>query len=89
MKRTRRTTVTVEVERVMVLRSSPGSSAVMWCRACARQVVMVSPEGAALAIGCSVRTVLRDVEAGHLHGTESLDGRLRICVNCLNFTGEA
>jgi hypothetical protein len=54
-----------------------------WCPQCAAQVRMVTLEEAMPLTGRSLRAICREVEAGHLHFSETADGQLFICLNSL------
>jgi hypothetical protein len=82
VKKRERTEVTVEIDRLLVIRktSRPVSG---WCAECAEQVRLLTPEAAATAAGVSVRTIYRRVEARELHFTETAEGRLLICLTSI------
>ncbi len=82
MKTTRKTEITVETERVLVIRGARRAR-VVWCAACSAQVKMVTPEQAALVARVSARTIYRWVEAERLHFSETPDGWLLVCLNSL------
>ena len=79
MMRKRRTEITIETERVLIVRRQIAIRA--WCRSCDRQVAMVTVDEAARMAGVSSRTIYRWVEADRLHFTETTDGRLLICAD--------
>jgi excisionase family DNA binding protein len=82
MRRRRRTEITVETERVMVIRQRRGIGQA-WCAACAQYVTMLTAEEVAAVTEVSRRTVYALVEAGRIHFSESPDGALFICLNSL------
>jgi hypothetical protein len=74
--------VIIEIDEVVIRRASainPG-----WCPECGEQVQMLTPDGAALVAGLSLRTIYRQVEAGRLHFSEVPEGPLLICPNSLS-----
>jgi hypothetical protein len=75
--------VLVETEQIIRLRRRP-KKVRAWCKVCAKQVSMVSSEEAAALMGISQRTIFRQVEAGDLHFTETLEGLIFICPNSLH-----
>lgn len=79
----RRTEITIETERVLVI-SKRNTSALAWCSACGSQEQMITPEVAAKTISLSTRAVYRLIESDQLHFIETHDNRLWICVNSLN-----
>jgi len=82
VKTKRRTEITVETDRVLVVRRR--SRAVQaWCVSCAGRVQMVTPDEAAVVAGVSVRMICRRVEAEKVHFAETPDGLLLICLNSL------
>lgn len=86
MRKTKRTKITVETERLLVI--SRGRGAVEgWCEACGAAARLVGLDEAAAASGQSQRQLVRRLEDGTLHFTESPRGRLLICLNSL-FAGD-
>jgi len=83
MKTERRTEVTIETHRLLVLRRRSGSVPA-WCAECARAVEMATPDEAAIMANVSLRTIYRWVEAGKLHSDETREGLLLICLNALS-----
>ena len=66
----RRTRITIETERVLVVK---GHSGVVrgWCDKCGALVELATPEIAAALTGLSRRDVYRLIESGQVHFTES------------------
>ena len=85
MMRKRRTEITIETERVVVVRRRLTVGA--WCRSCDRQVAMVTVDEAARMAGVSSRTIYRWVEADQLHFNETAEGQLLICTDSLPTVG--
>ena len=79
----RRTEITIETDRVFVIRRRTGVQTA-WCLRCNELVEMTTPDDAAKLGGISSRTVYRCVEAESLHFTETHDGSLLICLNSLH-----
>lgn len=79
---TRRTVVTVETDRILVIRRR-GGPILARCEACARQVEMLAPDEAAVLIRAGARVIYRRMEAGRVHFTETADGRTYICLSSL------
>jgi excisionase family DNA binding protein len=78
----RRTAITIETQRILLI-SSPRGSLVAWCPRCAAVVRMIAPDEAAVLIRVSSRTIYRWVEARRLHFSETSKGMLFICFNSL------
>ncbi len=78
----KRTEITVEIERVMLVSSR--KSPVIWCEACDALVGMLTVDEAAALAGVSSRSIYRRVESGQLHFAETPEGRLFICPNSLS-----
>ena len=74
----KRTKITIETERVIVL-NRRSLSVRAWCQSCGKQVVMVTVDEAARAACVSARTLYRWVEAEKLHFMETAEGGLLIC----------
>lgn len=81
MKKTRRTKVTVEKERLLVI--SRQRQVAAWCEACGAEVEMVGAEEASLLTSLSQRAIFRLIEAGRLHFSETPRGSLWVCLNSL------
>ena len=79
----RRTEITIETERLLIIRSRK-TSAQAWCTSCGRQVQMITIDEAAQESKVSSRLVYRLVEADQLHFIETTDKRVLICVNSLH-----
>lgn len=78
----RKTEITVETERLLLIRRRrPWVRA--WCDGCAKHANMITAAEAAAAARVSSRTVYRWVEAEKVHFTETLEGLLLICFNSL------
>ena len=82
MKKTRRTKITVETERLLVISRRRGQ-ADEWCEACHAEVKVVGVEDAALVAGLGQRTIFSLIESGRLHFTETPRGALLICLESL------
>ena len=77
-----RTEVTVETERVLVIRRRY-QAIETWCDLCAEKVVMIRPDQAAAVSGQSLRAIFGAIEQARLHFAEQSDGLLLICLNSL------
>jgi hypothetical protein len=84
----RRTEITIETERILVI-SRRNTSALAWCSDCGSRGQMITPEAAAKMVGLSTRAVYRLIETKDLHFIETSDNRLWICLNSLNQLIEA
>jgi hypothetical protein len=73
-----RAEITFETEERVVLREGSEIS-VYYCAACGKDVLMATPQAAALLSGISEREIFRSLEANLLHFTEN--GRVMICLN--------
>ena len=78
MKNKTRTEITIETERVLIIKQRKGS-VLTWCPLCARQVPMVKVDEAAVLCGVSARTIYRWVESERVHFAETPQGGLLIC----------
>ena len=77
----KRTEITIETHRLLVLRTA-GRSA--WCRECMSQVVMITPNEAASIAQVTLRTVYKWIEDARLHFTEDPMGLVLICASSLS-----
>jgi hypothetical protein len=78
----KRTEITVETERILVIRRRYRAS-VVWCNECSEEVVMIRPDQAAAVSGRSLRVIFSDIERAALHFAEQPDGMILICLNSL------
>jgi hypothetical protein len=77
-----RTEITIETERVLIIRKRKGS-VLTWCSTCAGQVPMVKVDDAAVIARVSCRTLYRWVEAEKVHFAETPEGLVLICLSSL------
>lgn len=75
------TRITLETERVLVIRGK--RSREVWCEACSAQVQMVTLDEASSIAGVSELAICRQIDARFLHSTETPDGQIVICLNSL------
>jgi len=78
----RRREITIETDRVLVVRSRIGSFTA-WCDECGTTARMVTPDAAAVIVGLSLRVIYRWVEAGTIHWMEPSPGSLLVCSSSL------
>ena len=82
MTKKKRTEITVETERVLVVRRRY-RAVEEWCTRCRETVLMIRPDQAAAVSGKSLRAIFHEVEAAALHFVEKPDGMILICLNSL------
>ena len=82
MRTRKRTEITIETDRLVVLRGRK-VSIVSWCRECRQQIKMVTVDEAAIIGGVSPRAIYRSIEAREIHFLERADGLLLICPRSL------
>lgn len=82
MWRKRRKVITVEMSEVFVIRQA-GKRVRAWCEGCGTDVVMVTPEAAAIVWGVSTRMIYAFVEARKIHFVETPAGLLLVCSDSL------
>ena len=75
---TKRTEITIETDRIVVL-SRRKDSVVSWCHECGQRTKMVTVDEAAAIAGVTSRTMYRWADAEKLHFTETAAGVLMIC----------
>ena len=78
MRTTKRTEITIETDRILVLGNRKVST-MFWCQACSQRTKMVTVDEAAAIAGVTSRTMYRWADAQKLHFTETADGVLMIC----------
>ena len=76
----RRIEITVERQRVVLVRRRTPSTPV-WCETCAGRPLMLTLEEAARLLDMSELDIFRRVEARQVHFTETAKGQLLICPN--------
>jgi excisionase family DNA binding protein len=79
---TKRTEITIETDRILVL-SRRKVSLVAWCNECSQRTKMVTVDEAATIAGVTSRTMYRWADAEKLHFTETGEGVLMICFSSL------
>lgn len=79
----RRIEITVETERVTLVRRRREKRRTLWCAACDAESFMLSMDEAAAFAGMSTMAVFRLAEAGRLHWQETRAGSLVVCRNSL------
>lgn len=82
MRTTKRTEITIETDRILVL-SRRKVSLVAWCNECSQRTKMVTVDEAATIAGVTSRTMYRWADAEKLHFTETAEGVLMICFSSL------
>jgi hypothetical protein len=76
----KRTEITIETERVVVLEGGVREDAAQWCEKCGAPSRLIAPDEAAALLGVSTQTILRWAEAAGLHFAESSDGPPLLCL---------
>jgi len=79
----KKATITLETERLLILRRS-GRVVDRWCDRCRAEVKMIGVEEAAAIAGLSQRKLFRLAEAGEIHFMETLQGQALFCLNSLS-----
>jgi hypothetical protein len=79
----RKATITVETERLLIIRRSP-HTVDHWCHACQAEVKMIRIDEAAAIAGISQRTVFHLAEAGEIHFMETVGGQTLFCLRSLS-----
>lgn len=85
IRRKRRTEITVETERIVLVRRRE-TSVLAHCARCGKTVNLISPEDVAILSGTTLRTVYRKLRVGEIHSKEMSDGSLLICEESLSLT---
>jgi RNA polymerase sigma factor (sigma-70 family) len=78
-----RTEITIETDRVFVIRQRK-RSVQMWCVKCEKSARFVTIEEAVDVVGLGSRTIYSLVEAARIHFTETTEGLLLVCLNSLS-----
>lgn len=82
MKKKKRTAITIETKRLLIIRSGSRKIIHRWCEPCCAQSHLLTIEDAALVSGLSQRQLFRAVENGGLHFSEMM-GRPLVCFESL------
>jgi hypothetical protein len=77
----RRTEITIEAHRTLVLRR-PDGSRLARCATCAGESLM--PHEAATLARVDTRTIYRWIETAQIHFTETADGQMLVCLTSLS-----
>jgi hypothetical protein len=78
----RRTKITVETQRVILI-SDSGAAKASWCDLCGALTEWVKPDDASAIVGVSSRTIYRWVEDERVHFVEMPPGPLLLCFESL------
>ncbi len=87
MRRTKKTTITVQKERLLVITPLAGRRE-GWCDRCGSEVTLMRVEEAAITADISLRGLFRRIEAGALHFSETGEGEVLVCLNSLLQSGD-
>ena len=79
----KKATITIETERLLILRRS-GRVVDSWCDRCHAEVKMIGVEEAAAIAGLSQRKLFRLAEAGEIHFIETTQGQALFCLDSLS-----
>ena len=79
----RRTATAAAAMREVVGDNTPHSPAFLWCKECAAQVLMATPEEAAALAFTDLQTIFLWIELGTIHSSETPDGLLVVCPDSL------
>jgi hypothetical protein len=81
----KRTEITIETDRFLVISRRRSERARLWCDRCASTLPMLTVEVAARIARTTPPVILQLVEADKLHSAVTAAGRLFICSNSLAF----
>ena len=79
----KRTEITVEIERVTIMRKTKRKNRRVFCEFCREDTEMMTTDRAALDARCSSWAIFGWVRLGWLHFTETDEGLLLICRSSL------
>lgn len=79
----KRTEITVEIERVTIVRKRARNNRRRFCEFCRKDTEMLTTDRAALYAKCSSWAIIGWVRLGWLHFNEDGDGLLLICRSSL------
>lgn len=79
----RRTEITFEIERVLIVRRNRRKNRTAFCELCQKNTEMLTTDRAALFAKCSSWAIFGWVGLGWLHFTETDESLLIICKNSL------
>jgi hypothetical protein len=82
LKSKKKTEITYETSRLVVLRKSPFRNPV-WCEGCLTEIEMITPEEAAIIARVSTRAIYRWIDAGKLHFLDGPERSLLVCSTSL------
>ncbi|MDQ3817597.1 MAG: hypothetical protein M3362_07900 [Acidobacteriota bacterium] len=81
MKRKKRTSITVETTRVLIV--TTGKARLNWCRECAEEVQMLTLDEAATVARTSAVEIFRRIEGREIHSVRTPGNPLLICTESL------
>lgn len=83
MKRTSKTEILVETNRILTIRRD-GGLRLSWCKECGTRTRMLTADVAAIVYRVSPRAIYSWVESGQVHYTESAGGLLFVCPDSIS-----
>jgi hypothetical protein len=82
MQRSRRTEITIEVDRVITV-SRRHQAAGLWCSACGEEALMLTPDEATSVSRLSTRAIFKMIDTEQIHFSETTSGLIRLCLTSL------
>ncbi|HEU4389720.1 MAG TPA: hypothetical protein VFV34_18085 [Blastocatellia bacterium] len=86
MRTRKRTEITIETDRLVVVRRRE-TSVRAWCSSCGARVRMIDVGEAAEVAHVGPRTIYKWIEANRVHFTESAQGIVLVCLNSISSAG--
>ena len=87
MRRKKKTTIVTFESRERTTIHRERQSVRTWCDQCSAEVLMVTPDEAALIAHMDARAIFRRVESGQIHFIESATGALLVCMDSVSALG--
>jgi hypothetical protein len=81
MANAKRILIETESRETFVVRTSSPRVAIAYCESCAIETEMLDLNAAVTRSGCGAREIIREIDAGRVHSSQTPSGHLLICAN--------
>jgi hypothetical protein len=84
MTNTKRILIETDSRETVVVRTSSPRIVIAYCESCCIEAEMLDLNSAVTRSGCGARELIREIDAGTIHSSQTPTGHLLICANSLN-----
>jgi len=80
---TKRILIETDSHETVVVRTSSPRIVIAYCESCGIEAEMLDLNSAVTRSGCGARELIREIDAGSVHSSQTPTGHLLICANSL------